>query len=193
MPHVVSPLSVACWCAVMLSKGAGAGKSPASPGRGNAVPPFNATFMFTDYQKVLDPAEPLQLGVTAYQQGEEGAPDPGTWFVRASCSRHGFSFLLTSRDSVPLLPVWWDSSVTMCLCCISCPHGSTQETGLRIWSPVLVPWMLSKTHLLRLLVENISLQQACPVLLKAGVFQCPLGCCTSCCVSAGKHWLVKLL
>lgn len=33
--------------------------------------------MFTDYQEVLDPAEPLQLGVTAYQQGKEGAPGPG--------------------------------------------------------------------------------------------------------------------
>lgn len=62
----------------MLSRGAGAGKSPASTGRGNAVPPFSATLTFTDYQEVLDPAEPLQLGVTAYQQGKEGAPGPGT-------------------------------------------------------------------------------------------------------------------
>ena len=57
----------------MLSRGAGVSKSPASSGRGNAVPQFNATLMFTDYQDVLDPAEPLQLGVTAYQQGKEGA------------------------------------------------------------------------------------------------------------------------
>jgi len=62
----------------MLSRGAGASKSPASSRRCDAVPQFNATLTFTDYQEVLDPAEPLQLGVAAYQQGKEGATSPST-------------------------------------------------------------------------------------------------------------------
>lgn len=60
----------------MLSRGAGERESPASSASGNAEPQFNATLMFTDYQEVMDPAEPLELGVTAYQQGQEGAPKP---------------------------------------------------------------------------------------------------------------------
>lgn len=64
------------------------------------MPPFSATFMFTDYQEVLDPTEPLQLGVTAYQQSKEGALGPGTHrSMTASHSRRGLSFLLASRDS----------------------------------------------------------------------------------------------
>lgn len=45
-------------------------ESPASSRRGSAAPPFDAAFMPTDYQDALNPAEPLQLGVTAYQKGK---------------------------------------------------------------------------------------------------------------------------
>lgn len=194
MPRLVSLLSVARWCAVVLSRGAGASESPASSGRGDAVPQFNATLRFTDYQEVLDPAEPLQLGVTAYQQGKEGAPSPSApWFRKPSHGRHGLSFLLIRRDWIPLVSVQWDAFERMWSYCTACPPGSTQMTGLRVWSPVLVPWMPSKVHRLRLLVENISLQQAFPVLLKTGAFHLTLGYCDGCCVSAGAQWLVKLL
>lgn len=194
MSHVVSLLSMACWCAVTLSRGARASESPASSGRGNAVPQFNATLMFTDYQEVLDPAEPLQLGVTAYQQGKEGAPGPGApWFRKASHGRHELSLLLARGDLIPLVSVQRDTFEMMCSYWISCLPDSTQKTGLRVWSPLLVPWMPPKTHQLRLLVENISLQQATPVLPKAGAFPLPLGCCAHCRVSSGRHWLAKLL
>lgn len=76
------------------------------------------------------------------------------------------SFLLVTGNLIPLMSVQRDTFETICLYCITPPPGNTEKMELRVWSPVLVPWMPFKTHQLRLLAENISLQQASPILLK---------------------------
>lgn len=128
--------------------------------------------------------------------GSGGGPKASSapWFRKASHGRHGRSFLLARGDLFPLVSVQWDTSDIMlfmlCLYCITCPPGTTQKIGLRVCSPVLAPWKPYKICL-RLLVDNISLQQASsPVLLKA--FHLPLGYCANCYVSARRHWLLNI-
>lgn len=128
VPHVVSPLSVAGWCAAVLSRGAGASESPASRGRGKAVPQFNATLMFTDYQEMLGPAEPLQRGVTHISRvrREPQAPAHIDSEKHPAADVGSLSFW---PDWIPLVSGQWDAFETTWFCCITCPPGSPQKMG----------------------------------------------------------------
>lgn len=68
-------------------------ESPASSWRGSAALPFDVAFMPTDYQDVLNPAEPLQLGVTAYQQGR-GEPHTPAYLDSGRLPTADMGFLL---------------------------------------------------------------------------------------------------